>query len=99
MPRSSAATASSTSSRGANSSAAALYPSFKSTPRFYSTAYTREMAAALSAVTDSVHFAHTEMVNWTVVADDRGVMLIDAGYPGDRDDVIASLRDLGFGVD
>jgi glyoxylase-like metal-dependent hydrolase (beta-lactamase superfamily II) len=57
------------------------------------------MAAALSAVTDSVHFAHTEMVNWTVVADDRGVMLIDAGYPGDRDDVIASLRDLGFGVD
>jgi len=57
------------------------------------------MAAALSAVTDSVHFAHTEMVNWTVVADDKGVMLIDAGYPGDRDDVIASLRDLGFGVD
>jgi glyoxylase-like metal-dependent hydrolase (beta-lactamase superfamily II) len=57
------------------------------------------MAAALTAVTDSVHFAHTEMVNWTVVADDKGVMLIDAGYPADRDDVIGSLRDLGFGVD
>jgi glyoxylase-like metal-dependent hydrolase (beta-lactamase superfamily II) len=26
-----------------------------------------------------------------------GVMLIDAGYPGDRDDVLASLRELGFG--
>ncbi len=57
------------------------------------------MAAALSAITDSVHFAQTDLVNWTLVTDDTGVMLIDAGFPGSRDDVLASLRQLGFGVD
>lgn len=57
------------------------------------------MAAALSAVTDSVHFAHTDLVNWTLVTDQQGVMLIDAGYPGHRDDVLASLAELGFGVE
>jgi glyoxylase-like metal-dependent hydrolase (beta-lactamase superfamily II) len=57
------------------------------------------MAAALTAITDSVHFAHTDLVNWTLVADDKGVILIDAGFPGDRDDVVASIRELGFGVD
>ena len=57
------------------------------------------MAAALTAITDRVHFAETDLVNWTLVADDNGVMLIDAGYPGNRDDVLGSLRQLGFGVD
>ena len=57
------------------------------------------MAPALSAITDSVHFAHTDLVNWTLVADDTGVILIDAGFPGSRDDVLASLRHLGFGID
>jgi len=57
------------------------------------------MAAALTAITDRVHFAETDLVNWTLVADDNGVMLIDAGYPGNRDDVLGSLRRLGFGVD
>jgi glyoxylase-like metal-dependent hydrolase (beta-lactamase superfamily II) len=57
------------------------------------------MAPAMSAITDSVHFAHTDLVNWTLVADDTGVVLIDAGFPGSRDDVLASLGHLGFGVD
>ena len=57
------------------------------------------MAPTLSAISDIVYFAHTELVNWTLVADDKGVMLIDAGFPGSRDDVLASLRELGFGVD
>ena len=57
------------------------------------------MAAALSAITDSVHFAHTDLVNWTLVTDESGVLLIDAGFPGSRDDVLGSLRQLGFGVD
>ncbi|WP_326548311.1 MBL fold metallo-hydrolase [Mycolicibacterium sp. ND9-15] len=57
------------------------------------------MAAALSAVTDTVHFAFTDLVNWTLVTDGAGVMLIDAGFPGDRDDVLASLGRLGFGLD
>jgi glyoxylase-like metal-dependent hydrolase (beta-lactamase superfamily II) len=57
------------------------------------------MAPALTAITDRVHFAYTDLVNWTLVTDDDGVMLIDAGFPGSRDDVLASLRQLGFGVD
>src|SRR3954454_2701642 len=57
------------------------------------------MAPAMSAITDTVHFAQTDLANWTLVADDTGVVLIDAGFAGSRDDVPASLRHLGFGVD
>lgn len=55
------------------------------------------MAPALTAVTERVHMAQTPLVNWTLVSDDSGVMLIDAGFPGHRDDVLASLKQLGFG--
>jgi glyoxylase-like metal-dependent hydrolase (beta-lactamase superfamily II) len=57
------------------------------------------MAAALTAITDHVHFAETDLVNWTLDTDENGVMLIDAGFPGHREDVLDSLRQLGFGVD
>ncbi|HTX94088.1 MAG TPA: MBL fold metallo-hydrolase [Mycobacterium sp.] len=53
-------------------------------------------APTLVQVTDTVYLAQGHAVNWTVVADDTGVMLIDAGYPGDREDVLASLRQLGY---
>ncbi len=53
----------------------------------------------LVRVTDRVHFAHTDLVNWTLVADDSGVILIDAGFPGNRDEVLASMGRLGFGVE
>jgi len=52
-------------------------------------------APTLVQVSDTVHLAIGAAVNWTLVADGSGVMLIDAGYPGDRDDVLASLRALG----
>lgn len=57
------------------------------------------MAAALSAITETVHFAYTDLVNWTLVTDETGVMLIDTGFPGNRDDVLQSLRELGFGIE
>ncbi|WP_102141219.1 MBL fold metallo-hydrolase [Mycobacterium hubeiense] len=57
------------------------------------------MAAALTQITDSVHFAQTDLVNWTLITDGTGVMLIDAGFPGQRDDVLGSLGELGFGID
>ena len=57
------------------------------------------MAPVLTAVTGRVHLARTPLVNWTMVSDDSGVMLIDAGFPGHRDDVLTSLRELGFGPD
>jgi hypothetical protein len=40
--------------------------------------------AELVQVTDTVHLAQGDAVNWVLVTDDSGVMLIDAGYPGDR---------------
>lgn len=55
------------------------------------------MAPVLTAVTDHVHVANTPLVNWTLVTGESGVMLIDAGFPGSRDDVLTSLRELGFG--
>jgi glyoxylase-like metal-dependent hydrolase (beta-lactamase superfamily II) len=57
------------------------------------------MAPALTQITDSVHIAQTPLVNWTLVTDGDSVILIDAGFPGSRDDVLVSLRQLGFGVD
>ena len=55
------------------------------------------MTPVLTAITDHVHLAQTSLVNWTIVAGDSGAMLIDAGFPGNRDDVLTSLRRLGFG--
>lgn len=55
--------------------------------------------AALEAITDSVFFARTDLVNWTLVSDGSGVVIIDAGFPGHRDEVVASVRELGFGID
>jgi glyoxylase-like metal-dependent hydrolase (beta-lactamase superfamily II) len=57
------------------------------------------MAAALTAVTDHVHLAQTDLVNWTLVTGDDGVLLIDAGYPGHRDEVVDSVHRLRFGID
>lgn len=57
------------------------------------------MGLTLTAVTERVHLAHTPLVNWTVVAGESGVLLIDAGFPGQRGDVLNSLRELGFGPD
>jgi glyoxylase-like metal-dependent hydrolase (beta-lactamase superfamily II) len=57
------------------------------------------MAPAVTAITDRVHFVYTDLVNWTLVTDGNGVLLIDTGFPGHRDDVLGSLRQLGFGID
>jgi glyoxylase-like metal-dependent hydrolase (beta-lactamase superfamily II) len=53
-------------------------------------------ALTLFQVTENVHFARGSAVNWVLVTDDTGVMLIDAGYPGDRQDVLTSVRQVGY---
>lgn len=55
-------------------------------------------APKLVQVTDTVHLVQGEAVNWTLVTDDSGVLLIDAGYPGDREAVLSSLNQLGYGA-
>lgn len=57
------------------------------------------MAAALTAITEHVHFVQTDLVNWTLVTDGDRVMLIDAGFPGQRQDVIGSVNQLGYSID
>ena len=51
------------------------------------------MAPALTAITDSVHFAYTDLVNWTLVTDANGAMLIDTVRS-----YIALRRAAGFGM-
>lgn len=55
------------------------------------------MTPTLTAVTERIHLAQTDAVNWLLVTGAEQVMLIDAGYPGDRDEVLASLHALGYG--
>jgi glyoxylase-like metal-dependent hydrolase (beta-lactamase superfamily II) len=57
------------------------------------------MAPVLTAITDRVYLAQGGAVNWLLVIDSGAVTLIDAGYPGDRDDVLASLSELGYTID
>jgi glyoxylase-like metal-dependent hydrolase (beta-lactamase superfamily II) len=47
-----------------------------------------EAAAGVYAVQGSA-------VNWTLLTDGDAVTLVDAGYPGDHDDVLASLSEIG----
>ncbi|MGD9618791.1 MAG: MBL fold metallo-hydrolase [Mycolicibacterium sp.] len=54
------------------------------------------MAPVVTPVTDRVHFVQTDLVNWTVVVAEESVMLVDAGFPGSREDVLDSLAQLGF---
>lgn len=46
-------------------------------------------------VADGVHHARAKHVSWVLVTDGAEVTLIDSGYPGDRDRVIASLERIG----
>lgn len=42
-----------------------------------------------------VFFVEGGAVNWTILRDGADMTLIDAGYPGDHADVLASLRQVG----
>ena len=53
-------------------------------------------ANPLVQVTDNVHLAQTPLVNWTLVTGADGLILIDAGYPGQRTQVLDSVRQLGY---
>jgi glyoxylase-like metal-dependent hydrolase (beta-lactamase superfamily II) len=46
-------------------------------------------------VSRHVHFVHTEHVNWVVYVGDDGVTLIDSGFAGQRDLLVASLGSVG----
>ncbi|MVU76573.1 MBL fold metallo-hydrolase [Nocardia sp. ET3-3] len=49
----------------------------------------------IDQVSESVYVVAGTNVNWALVSDDRGVTLVDAGYPGDTGDVLKSVREIG----
>ena len=57
------------------------------------------MAAAAEGRHRHVHFAQTDPVNWTLVTDGDGRHADRRRISRPRDDVLDSLRQLGFGVD
>ena len=57
------------------------------------------MAWGITSVTDRLHFVQGDLVNWAVATAEDGVTLFDSGLPGDRDDVMASLSELGYAAE
>ncbi|MBF6278146.1 MULTISPECIES: MBL fold metallo-hydrolase [Nocardia] len=53
----------------------------------------------IDQVSDSVYVVAGTNVNWALVTSGSGVTLIDAGYPGDTDDVLKSVREVGHTLD
>ncbi|MCP2366052.1 glyoxylase-like metal-dependent hydrolase (beta-lactamase superfamily II) [Agromyces flavus] len=50
-------------------------------------------------MSEHLHFVHTPHVNWSIYAGPDGVTLIDAGYVGQRDLLVASLQIIGCRVE
>jgi len=53
------------------------------------------MGLEMTTIADGVHFAYTPLVSWVVLAEGNSVALIDAGYPGQLDEVEESVRRVG----
>ena len=53
----------------------------------------------ITQVAEGVHLVQGDAVNWTVLSDGDSVTLVDAGYPGDYDAVVASLAELDHSID
>lgn len=49
----------------------------------------------IEQVSDSVHVVTGSHVNWALVSNGAGLVLIDAGYPADAPDVLRSIRQIG----
>ncbi len=49
----------------------------------------------ITEAADGVYAVEGSAVNWTLVVEGDGVTLVDTGYPGDHDEVLASIRAVG----
>jgi glyoxylase-like metal-dependent hydrolase (beta-lactamase superfamily II) len=59
----------------------------------------RPLRFRVSRVSERMHFVHTEHVNWAIYVGSDGVTLIDSGYVGQRELLIASLSEVGCRAD
>ena len=55
----------------------------------------RRRGFRVDRVSERLHFVHTEHVNWVVYVGPDGVTLIDSGFVGQRDLLVASLDAIG----
>ncbi|MHC3470026.1 MBL fold metallo-hydrolase [Streptomyces sp. 7R007] len=53
------------------------------------------MRADVRQVTDGIHLVHGSDTNWVILTEGDEVTLIDTGYPGDREQLLASLAAVG----
>ncbi|MGV9456137.1 MBL fold metallo-hydrolase [Streptomyces sp. NPDC003635] len=53
------------------------------------------MRADVRQVADGTYLVHGSNTNWVILAEGDAVTLVDTGYPGDRDQVLASLTQVG----
>ncbi|PSM40656.1 MBL fold metallo-hydrolase [Streptomyces dioscori] len=53
------------------------------------------MQADIRQVADGIHLVHGSNTNWVILTEGDAVTLVDTGYPGDREKVLASLAAVG----
>ncbi|MFD7246979.1 MBL fold metallo-hydrolase [Streptomyces massasporeus] len=53
------------------------------------------MRADVQQVADGTYLVHGSNTNWVILTDGDAVTLVDTGYPGDRERVLASLAQVG----
>ncbi|MGW0566743.1 MBL fold metallo-hydrolase [Streptomyces tauricus] len=53
------------------------------------------MQADIRQVADGIHLVHGSNTNWVILTEGDAVTLVDTGYPGDREKVLASLSAVG----
>ncbi|WP_340384566.1 MBL fold metallo-hydrolase [Streptomyces sp. SS7] len=53
------------------------------------------MGADVRQVADGIHLVHGSHTNWVILGEGDAVTLIDTGYPGDREQLLASLAAVG----
>ncbi|MDT9699105.1 MBL fold metallo-hydrolase [Streptomyces sp. P17] len=53
------------------------------------------MRADVRQVADGTYLVHGSNTNWVILSEGDAVTLIDTGYPGDREQVLASLAQVG----
>ncbi|MFJ3670994.1 MBL fold metallo-hydrolase [Streptomyces sp. NPDC090106] len=53
------------------------------------------MRADVQQVADGTYLVHGSNTNWVILTEGDAVTLVDTGYPGDREQVLASLAEVG----
>jgi glyoxylase-like metal-dependent hydrolase (beta-lactamase superfamily II) len=53
------------------------------------------MQTDIRRVTDGIHLVHGSNTNWVILTEGDALTLVDTGYPGDREQVLASLAAVG----